>query len=286
MNHAALTLWNWYSISPDEEPTSNLSTLITFTNTMEQSWFYLVTIVIECFGGKALTAIISAAIQSAHDKNNKQLIESLKIISSTIDEITKVLLQIYEKRDSCVDGCDENGNPIIASMVVEPITNNISNYKYSHESSNENLSNNYNNTSKKRQSIQQQQHQQPYIYKIHQKIPGNHQIFLEDLTKAAIIHDYITSCIECDDNMEINGKLDTRNKSSKVKLDSNNKDVTNGAVTSGSIINGTIYNVRDTDGIDLMPFLKQMREETKSKEIKNLKDHLISNKKKSLELFF
>ncbi|CAJ0744919.1 17504_t:CDS:2 [Entrophospora sp. SA101] len=245
---------------------------------MEQSWFYLVTIVIECFGGKALTAIISAAIQSAHDKNNKQLIESLKIISSTIDEITKVLLQIYEKRDSCVDGCDENGNPIIASMVVEVL--------YSHESSNENLSNNYNNTSKKRQSIQQQQHQQPYIYKIHQKIPGNHQIFLEDLTKAAIIHDYITSCIECDDNMEINGKLDTRNKSSKVKLDSNNKDVTNGAVTSGSIINGTIYNVRDTDGIDLMPFLKQMREETKSKEIKNLKDHLISNKKKSLELFF
>ncbi|CAJ0635850.1 10477_t:CDS:2 [Entrophospora sp. SA101] len=105
MNHAALTLWNWRLISPDEEPT--------------------------------LTAIISA-IQSAHDKNNRQLIESLKTISSTIDEITKVLLRIYEKCDSYifyqkirpylsgwyndedlpnglkyegVDGCDENGNP-------------------------------------------------------------------------------------------------------------------------------------------------------------------------------
>nr|CAG8679466.1 14607_t:CDS:2 [Entrophospora candida] len=70
--------------------------------------------------------------------------------------------------------------------------------------------------------------------------------------------------------------IQARNKSSKVKLDSNNKDVTNGAVTSGSIINGsvtngTISNVRGTGGIDLMLFLKQMREETKSKEIKNFK---------------
>nr|CAG8649230.1 1136_t:CDS:2 [Entrophospora candida] len=364
MNHAALTLWNWRLISPDEEPSlNNLATLMTFTNTIDESWFYLVTIVIEFIGGKALTAIISA-IQSAHDKNNRQLIESLKIIGSTIDEITKVLLRIYEKCDSYVfyqkirpylsgwyndedlpnglkyegvDGCDENGNPtyrqygggsagqssLIQSLdialniehhptVTKPITNNISNYKYSHESSNENLSNNYNNTSKKGHNIQQQQ--QPYIYKIRQNIPGNHRRFLEDLTKAAIIRDYIISCIECDGNMEINGKLDSskiaennelveayndclnkmsifrskhlqivcvyiiqaRNKSSKVELDSNNKDVTNGAVTSGSIINGsvtngTISNVRGTGGTDLMPFLKQMREETKSKEIKNFK---------------
>nr|CAG8566469.1 9533_t:CDS:2 [Entrophospora candida] len=222
VNHAAVVLWNWP---------------------------------IESFGGKASAAIISA-IQAAHDKNHKQLIIALKIISSTIDEFTKILHRIYEKCDPYifywkirpyvsgwendeslpnglkyegVDGCDENGNPIYRQYVggsagqssliqsldivlniehyptgIKPITTNNYNTHHSHNSSNGNLNNN-NNASKNKRDLHQQQ---PYVYKIRQNIPGNHRRFLEDLTKVAIVRDYIMLCIGCNDS-EINNKLES-----------------------------------------------------------------------------
>ncbi|CAJ0840506.1 21130_t:CDS:2 [Entrophospora sp. SA101] len=295
-----------------------------------------------------------------------------------------------------VDGCDENGNPIYRQYVggsagqssliqsldivlniehyptgIKPITINNYNTHHSHNSSNGNLNNN-NNASKNKRDLHQQQ---PYVYKIRQNIPGNHRRFLEDLTKVAIVRDYIMLCIGCNDS-EINNKLESNrifennelveayndcldkmktfrskhlqivsvyilaqayiiddsvtNGASTIKGNTINSSATNisaansandtiakiatndttttnttnwhvsndpvsNATTTANIktndVNKKIVNnkvtttlaktsndlniVRGTGGTDLIPFLRQMRNETNSKEIRILKDHLI-----------
>ncbi|RIA92369.1 Indoleamine 2,3-dioxygenase [Glomus cerebriforme] len=139
INHAAVVTWNWCLIFPDEPfRLNNLSTLITFSKTLDESWFYLVTTAIEGFGGRALTSIM-AAIQATYDGNNEQLINELRTISSTIFDINKTLQKMFKKCDPYVfywkvrpylsgwenedrlpqgliyegvDGNDENGKPI------------------------------------------------------------------------------------------------------------------------------------------------------------------------------
>ena len=80
---------------------SNLATLDTYSNTLDESWFYLVTTAIECIGSRALTAIVSA-IQASRDANNKALIASLTDISKAISDIRDSLQRMYEKCDPYV----------------------------------------------------------------------------------------------------------------------------------------------------------------------------------------
>ncbi len=68
---------------------------------MDESWFYLVTTAIEGFGGRALTGIMTA-VQAVYDGNNEQLINALKVISSTISDISVTLKRMFEKCDPYV----------------------------------------------------------------------------------------------------------------------------------------------------------------------------------------
>ncbi|CAG8556613.1 19965_t:CDS:2 [Cetraspora pellucida] len=122
---------------------SNLATLFTFSNTPDESWFYLVTTAIEGFGGRAITAIMSA-IRAIKAGNNQKLIVALRDINSTIVDINATLQRMHEKCDPYVfylmvrpylsgwenedrlphgliyegvDDNDENGNPIYRKYV-------------------------------------------------------------------------------------------------------------------------------------------------------------------------
>ncbi|CAG8547176.1 6136_t:CDS:2 [Dentiscutata heterogama] len=144
VNHAAVVLWNWRLIFPDKPfDLNNLATLFTFSNTLDESWFYLVTTAIEGFGGRALTAIMSA-IHAIKVGNNQNLTVALRDINSTIVDINATLQRMHEKCDPYVfywmvrpylngwenedrlprgliyegvDGNDENGNPIYRRYV-------------------------------------------------------------------------------------------------------------------------------------------------------------------------
>ncbi|CAI2163268.1 6547_t:CDS:2 [Funneliformis geosporum] len=143
-NHAAVVTWNWRLLFSNEPfDLNNLATLITFSNTLDESWFYLVTTAIEGFGGRALTSIMTA-IQAVYDGNDEQLINALKVISSTISDINATLQRMFEKCDPYVfywkvrpylsgwknedllprgliyegvDENDENGNPIYRQYI-------------------------------------------------------------------------------------------------------------------------------------------------------------------------
>ncbi|CAG8832546.1 25001_t:CDS:2, partial [Racocetra persica] len=144
VNHAAVVLWNWRLIFPDEPfSLNNLATLFTFSNTPDESWFYLVTTAIEGFGGRAITAIMSA-IRAIKTGNTQKLIIALRDINSTIIDINATLQRMHEKCDPYVfyhmirpylsgwenedrlpkgliyegvDGNDENGDPIYRKYV-------------------------------------------------------------------------------------------------------------------------------------------------------------------------
>ncbi|CAG8563578.1 2829_t:CDS:2 [Acaulospora colombiana] len=101
-NHAAVVLWNWRLIFKDEPfSLNNLSTLFTFTNSLDESWFYLVTTAIEGCGGRALSSIITA-INAVNVGDNNQLLRALKEIGSIIKEIIEILQRMFDKCDPYV----------------------------------------------------------------------------------------------------------------------------------------------------------------------------------------
>ncbi|CAG8433386.1 8110_t:CDS:2 [Ambispora gerdemannii] len=127
-NHAAVVLWNWRLIFPDAPfdlkydvfameiyylPVnnsidirnnflpffeSNLATLITFTNTSDEGWFYLVTTTIEAIGGRALNAII-LALEAVRDRDNFKLMSALMVICSAMKDINETLQRMFDKCD-------------------------------------------------------------------------------------------------------------------------------------------------------------------------------------------
>ncbi|CAG8493060.1 1366_t:CDS:2 [Ambispora leptoticha] len=143
-NHAAVVLWNWRLIFPDAPlDLNNLATLITFTNTEDEAWFYLVTTAIESIGGRALIAIISA-LEAVRDRDNFKLISALTAICSAMKDINQTLQRMFSKCDPYifywkvrpylagwenedrlpkgliyegVDQPDENGNPVYRQYV-------------------------------------------------------------------------------------------------------------------------------------------------------------------------
>ena len=60
--YAGVCLWNWRPLFPDEpvDNLENLSTLATFTGSLDESWFYLVSVAIESRGAPIIPLMLNA----------------------------------------------------------------------------------------------------------------------------------------------------------------------------------------------------------------------------------
>lgn len=102
--YASVVLWNFKPVIDDEDlvddvmDLSNLTTINTFTGGMDESWFYLVSVVFEKEGGSCLVAGLKA-IQAVRDNNSGRLIEQLEIIAQTIDKLGAILMRMNEMCD-------------------------------------------------------------------------------------------------------------------------------------------------------------------------------------------
>ncbi|KAI9295241.1 IDO-domain-containing protein [Neoconidiobolus thromboides FSU 785] len=97
--NAAVVLWNWKLIDEEEEvDLNNLSTLSSFTGSLDEAWFYLITVAIEAKGGIALSSIINTLnyIKSIDTQN---VIIELKKMAASIKGMTELLDRMYEKCD-------------------------------------------------------------------------------------------------------------------------------------------------------------------------------------------
>ena len=104
INHAALCLWNFSALvdAPVEELTlSNLATNNTFTGSLDESWFYLISTRIEILGGPCLPLILDL-IRAARENDTLIFIRRLRRLAAHLSAICDVLARMHERCDPYV----------------------------------------------------------------------------------------------------------------------------------------------------------------------------------------
>ena len=97
LTHAAVDLYNWHLIDPNEEfSLDNIWTNMTMTGTESESWFYLVMIAIEGIGGSLLESIINLP-NDLQSKSNTSIANFLSHFHSILTQLTKIIKRMYEK---------------------------------------------------------------------------------------------------------------------------------------------------------------------------------------------
>lgn len=98
--YAGLVLWNWKPIFGDEptDTLANLDTIDTFTGSLDEKWFYLISIAIEARAGPIIPLMLRA-IQAAEDNNRTVVTECLKSFAERLDELTTMLGRMHDNCD-------------------------------------------------------------------------------------------------------------------------------------------------------------------------------------------
>lgn len=97
--YAAVCLWNYKPIFLSDELTlDNISTLVTFTGSLDEQWFYLVSVAIEARGGATIPLMLEA-IQAARNGDVATVTARLRTVAEIIDELGSLLLRMYENCD-------------------------------------------------------------------------------------------------------------------------------------------------------------------------------------------
>ncbi|KAF7529119.1 hypothetical protein PCG10_008891 [Penicillium crustosum] len=101
--YAGVCLWNYKPIFSHEPATNleNLACLQTFTGSLDEQWFYLVSVAIEARGAPAIPVMLKA-ITAARTGNTQIVTECLQRLAETIDETTALLQRMYENCDPYV----------------------------------------------------------------------------------------------------------------------------------------------------------------------------------------
>ena len=76
----------------------NLSTLLTFTGSIDEQWFYLVSIAMEAKGGPTIPLMMNA-IEAARIGDSVTVTKNLKSFAQTLDELGSLLVRMYESCD-------------------------------------------------------------------------------------------------------------------------------------------------------------------------------------------
>lgn len=97
--YAGLCLWNYKPLfARDGLTLENLSTLLTYTGSIDEQWFYLVSVAIEAKGGSTIPLMLEA-IQAARDGDKETVTQNLRTLAEVLDELGTLLLRMNENCD-------------------------------------------------------------------------------------------------------------------------------------------------------------------------------------------
>lgn len=95
-----MALWNFKPIFDGEpiDTLDNLSTIHTFTGSLDESWFYLVSVAIEARGAPIIPLMLDA-IHAARNNNPARVTTDLQSFAERLDELGALLQRMYENCD-------------------------------------------------------------------------------------------------------------------------------------------------------------------------------------------
>ncbi|KAE8445643.1 hypothetical protein EG329_012940 [Mollisiaceae sp. DMI_Dod_QoI] len=101
--YAAVCLWNFKPLFADEpiDNMENLATLTTFTGSIDESWFYLVSVAIEARGGQTIPLMLTA-IQAARLNDSTTVTMCLRAFAEALDDLGTLLQRMHESCDPTV----------------------------------------------------------------------------------------------------------------------------------------------------------------------------------------
>ncbi|KAG5968483.1 hypothetical protein E4U57_006030 [Claviceps arundinis] len=101
--YAAVCLWNFKPVFVDEhvDNMENLATLITFTGSIDESWFYLISVAIEARGAPILDLMLTA-IAAARSNDTKTVTRCLVGFAERLTDLTNILQRMHESCDPTI----------------------------------------------------------------------------------------------------------------------------------------------------------------------------------------
>ncbi|KAJ5930068.1 hypothetical protein N7466_005561 [Penicillium verhagenii] len=101
--YAGVCLWNYKPIFPDEptDDLDNLACLQTFSGSIDEQWFYLVSVAIEARGAPSIPLMLEA-ITAARAGKARVVTECLQRLAEIIDEVNSLLQRMYDNCDPYV----------------------------------------------------------------------------------------------------------------------------------------------------------------------------------------
>ena len=98
--YSGLVLWNWKAIFDSErvDTLANLDTIDTFTGSLDEKWFYLISIAIEARGGPIIPLMLHT-IRAATYGDRAAVTECLETFAERLDELNTMLNRMYDNCD-------------------------------------------------------------------------------------------------------------------------------------------------------------------------------------------
>ncbi|KYG46997.1 hypothetical protein M433DRAFT_142438 [Acidomyces richmondensis BFW] len=98
--YAGLVLWNWKPVFPEEriDTLANIDMIDTFTGSLDEKWFYIVSVAIEARGA-ALIPLMLRAIEAARCDDRLTVTQCLRTFAERLDELGAMLMRMYDNCD-------------------------------------------------------------------------------------------------------------------------------------------------------------------------------------------
>ena len=216
--YAGLVLWNWKPIFDAErmDTLANLDTIETFTGSLDEKWFYLISIAIEARAGPIVPLMLQA-IESARNGDTSTVTECLKTFAERLDELGTMLSRMYDNCDPHVfyhrirpflAGSKNMKDAGLPNGVVFDNGGAINKQRYVQFSGGSNAQSSiiqffdivlgveHHPTGVRKDSAQQDAHKPKkaapnFIHEMRKYMPGPHARFLEAVTRVANIRTFV-----------------------------------------------------------------------------------------------
>lgn len=98
--YAGLVLWNWKPIFESESAgtLANLDMIDSFTGSLDEKWFYLISVAVEARGGAIIPTMLRA-MEAIRDNDRPTVTTCLQSFAERLDELGSTLSRMYENCD-------------------------------------------------------------------------------------------------------------------------------------------------------------------------------------------